>query len=324
MDNYKIILGKFGDRILKDEPLAKHTYFKIGGPAKYFFEPQTNDDFVKVVQLCLKNNLKFLIIGNGANTIFADGGFDGLVIKNRVEKITLVGAKGTLEKGKRTGEVFVKATSGTLTSRLSRYTIEEGLKGFEMFVTVPGTIGGALKINAHFRPYMNEFVGNAIAEATLVDKNGELKKVNRDYFEFGYDISKLQQTGEIVADATFKLEGGFDPQMLWQTANQTVLYRNSNQPVGMPCSGCIFRNIDESLAKEKGLPTTSAGYLIDQAGLKGTKIGGVQISDKHANYFLNTGNASSKDVGELVKLVKEKVMGKFGIDLKPEVFLEGV
>jgi len=324
---YKIFIEKFGElRVRRDEPMVNHTHFKVGGPADLYFEPTSSGEFTQSVITCIKEKIPFIVLGAGANTIFADSGFGGIVIKNRFEEIKTVGLKGTIEENKpQASDVFVQAKSGTAMSRLARYTIDEGFAGLHFLISVPGTVGGGLKINAHFHPEKGQFIGNTLYQATLIDKEGNLKTVDRNYFHFGYDQSVLQKTNEIVVSAIFKLEQVDDKQKLWAVASEDIAYRNQSQPLGTPSSGCIFRNIDPADAARLATPnlTTSAGYLIDKAGLKGTQIGGVKISELHANYFLNTGNAQAIDVVKLMDFVKQTVKQKFNIELIPEVFLVG-
>ena len=162
--------------------------------------------------------------------------------------------------------------------------------------------------------------------ATLFDsKTGKINKVDHDYFNFDYDQSKIQQTGEIAIDATFKVESTGSKEALWEKATSDVKLRNEEQPLGTACSGCIFRNISPQDAKKLETPnlTTSTGYIIEKLGLKGKKIGGAQISTKHANYILNTNEASAKNVIDLINLIKDKAKNEYNLDLKEEIFLIG-
>ena len=156
-------------------------------------------------------------------------------------------------------------------------------------------------------------------------KTAEVKTVKSDYFEFSYDHSKIQQTGEIVLEAIFKLDKAKDPQLLAKTAIEAVQTRNKQQPIGIACSGCAFRNISPQDAKRLKTPnfTTSTGYIIESLGLKGTKIGGAQISTHHANFILNTGNATAPDVLKLINMIKELARQKYNLELKEEIFFIG-
>lgn len=314
-------------RVYENEPLSRHTYFKIGGPARLFFEAKSLDDLKLAISTAKENKIPFAILGGGANVLVSDKGFNGLVIKNRADGIKLVGLKGTIDKtGTGIKNALVWAASGTPMNQLARFTIDQGLEGLEFLLSVPGTVGGGLKINAHFETEKGEFLGSRLVSAVLLNpKNGEVKNVDQTYFEFSYDHSSLQETGEIVLEAVFRLDRSPDSQSLWQRAMDNVKRRNTEQPVGIACSGCIFRNITHDDAVRLATPnlTTSTGYVIDSLGLKGTKIGGAEISTHHANFILNTGGATAQDVIELINLVKTKAKQTYGLDLKEEIFLIG-
>jgi len=328
MDKYrefKQIVGEL--RVFENEPLAKYTYFKIGGPARIFFEAKSSEDLILALTSAKKLAIPYMILGGGANVLISDKGFYGLVIKNRADGIKIAGLKGAINKiGTSIKTAYFVANSGTLMNQLARYTIDQGFEGLEFLLSVPGTVGGGLKINAHYQVEQNQFIGNQLSQATLFDpKSGKTRSVEAEYFQFGYDHSKLQTTNEIVLDATFRVEAAQNKEALWQTAMDGVKLRNSEQPVGVACSGCIFRNIGHSDAVRLATPntTTSTGYIIESLGLKGTKIGDAQISDMHANYILNVGNAKASEVFELINLIKEKAKKTYDIDLHEEIFLIG-
>src|SRR3990167_2463689 len=328
MDAYEQIKNTLGPlRVLENEPLSKHTYFKIGGPARLFFEAKNVEDLKLAIATAFEQKVSYVVLGGGANVLVSDKGFDGLVIKNRAAEIKLVGVKGTINKhGKGIKNALVWSASGTLMNQLARFTVDQGLEGLEFLLSVPGTVGGGLKINAHFEIEKGEFIGNRLVSATLFDpKTGSFKKVDQDYFNFSYDFSKIQKTGEIVIEAIFKADAARDKEQVWQKAMDDVKRRNREQPVGIACSGCIFRNISQEDAVRLSTPnlTTSTGYIIEKLGLKGTKIGGAQISDKHANYILNVSYAQAADVLKLINLVKTRAKEVFSLDLKEEIFYVG-
>lgn len=314
-------------RVSVNEPLSNHTYFKIGGPARYFFEAKTVEDLKLALVTAYSYKIPVFILGGGANILVSDKGFYGLVIKNRASGVKLVGIKGTIGKtGKGIKTALIWAASGTLMNQLARFTIDQGLEGLEFLLSVPGTVGGGLKINAHFQVENNEFIGNRLVTATVFDpKTAEIKTHDHKYFEFGYDRSKIQKTSEIVLEAVFRLDTAEDKSKLWQKAMDGVKVRNSEQPMGVACSGCIFRNIEKEDAVRLSTPnlTTSAGYIIESLGLKGAKIGGAEVSQKHANYIINTNQASASDVVNLINLIKSKVKETYNIDLKEEIFYVG-
>src|SRR3972149_8847744 len=322
IENFKNILGPL--RVFENEPLSKHTYFKIGGPARIFFEAKNVEDLRLALKTANELKIPFAVLGGGANILVSDSGFDGLVVKNRADGIKLVGIKGIIDKqGKGIKSAQVWCASGTLMNQLARFTIDQGLEGLEFLLSVPGTVGGGVKINAHFEVEKGEVLGTRLVSATLFNPNsGEVKTVNHDYFEFSYDHSKIQKTGEIVLEALFKLDAIKDKDTLWQKAMDDVKRRNEEQPIGIACSGCVFRNIENADAQRLFTPnlTTSTGYIIEKLGLKGQRIGGAQISEKHANYILNINNANAGDVLKLVNLVKKKAKADLDLDLKEEIF----
>lgn len=321
----KNVLGPL--RLQENEPLKNHTYFKIGGPARYFFEAKTVDDLKLALKTATDYKIPYFILGGGANILVSDNGFYGLVIKNRANGVKLVGIKGTIGKtGRGIKNALIWTASGTLMNQLARFTIDQGLEGLEFLLSVPGTVGGGLKINAHYQVEKNEFIGNRLQSAELFDpKTGNFKTVNQEYFEYSYDHSKIQQTAEIVIEAIFKLDMAEDKTSLWHRAMEGVKVRNDEQPVGIACSGCIFRNIEKEDAIMLSTPnlTTSTGYIIESLGLKGTKIGGAEISQKHANYILNINDATAFDVLALINLVKSKAKEVYNLDLKEEIFYVG-
>src|SRR3989344_5046800 len=285
MDKYqqfKQIVGPL--RVFEDEPLAKYTYFKIGGPARIFFEAKNIDDLKLALTTAKNLQIPYVVLGGGANVLVSDKGFYGLVIKNRADGIKIAGLKGAINKtGRSIKSAFVVANSGTLMNQLARFTIDQGFEGLEFLLSVPGTVGCGVKINSHYEVEKGEFIGNTLATATLFDpESGDTKKVDQAYFEFGYDTSKIQETGEIVIDATFRVKRSDDKDSLWQKATGDVKRRNEEQPVGIACSGCIFRNISHDDAMRLSTPniTTSTGYIIESLGLKGTRFGGAQISGR--------------------------------------------
>lgn len=325
IEEIKNILGPL--RVFENEPLSKHTYFRIGGPAKLFFEAKNLQDLKLALKAACDLKIPLVILGGGANVLVSDKGFDGLVVKNQASEIKLVGVKGIINKaGRGIKNALVWSASGTLMNQLARFTIDQGLEGLEFLLSVPGTVGGGLKINAHFEVDQDQFIGNRLVSAVLFDpKTGQTKNVQRNYFEFGYDKSKIQETNEVVLEAVFRLDSTKDKAALWQKAMEYVKRRNEEQPMGIPCSGCVFKNISHSDAIRLSTPslTTSTGYIIEALGLKGEKEGGAQISTRHANYILNTNNAFASDVIKLINLVREKAKNVYGLILKEEIFYIG-
>jgi len=207
-------------------------------------------------------------------------------------------------------EVFVEAESGALFNHLVRYTISEGLQGLEGFLGTPGTIGGALFNNAHFK---DKLIGDFVTSAVILTKEGR-KDVDRSYFRFAYDYSILHETHDILLSAVFCLLPG-NKEELWKIATESVTRRRDTQPLDLPSSGCAWKNVEGG--------KLSTGYLIDECGLKERSVGGAKISGKHANFIVNGGRASAQDVITLMKLAHDVVKEKFGYTLEPEIFFIG-
>lgn len=320
---YQILQESLGDRLREQEMLAPYTTFKIGGPADYFYDAKTREEFVRVVTLARKAGLQFFILGGGTNLLIGDRGIRGLVIKNSAQSIGIRGVKGSVEQGSTQRTVFVSADSGVPINKLVRFTIEEGLAGLEMHLGLPGSVGGAVYMNSKWtKP--EGYVGDVVYQADVITPDGELVSVSKDYFRFAYDYSVLQQTQDTVVSVTFALRQD-DKDRLWQIANGSIAYRRQTQPQGISSAGCTFKNISGVQALMAATPehTTSAGFLVDHAGLKGLRIGDAQISPVHANFIVNLGHASAADVVELIERARDAVKAQFGVVLEEEIVRVG-
>ncbi len=321
--NYDIIIQSLGrDRVKHDEPLAKHTYFKLGGPADLLYEAKTQVELVAAAQSAILHKIPFLVIGGGSNILVGEEGFRGLVIKNKTISIQLKGIAGGVEKGKlNLREGIIEADSGVPANLLIRYTLDQGLAGLEDMLGLPGTVGGAVYNNSH---HLDKLWGDHITEVKVLSNEGKIKIYTQKDLKFDYDYSIFHKTKEVILSATFQLKKG-DKDALWEIANAAVKRRSSTQPLGVPSSGCMFKNIPLADAMRLGTPDTlqSAGYLIDKAGLKGLSVGGASVSSVHANFIVNDGTATPQDVKNLVKEIKRKIKEKFGVALEEEVILIG-
>ena len=308
-----------GERLKEKEILAPYTTFKIGGPADFFFEAKTREQLISAVRASHRLVLPFLVLGGGSNVLVGDRGFRGLVIKNSTSGIVIRAVRGRWREGRTHGLVYVEADSGVIFNKLVRFTIEEGLGGLEMHLGLPGTVGGAIYMNSKWTKPV-AYVGDVVFQATLIDKNGKLKTVPATYFGFGYDASRIQDTGETVVSVTFALKPT-PKTKLWETAELSIAYRRQTQPQGVFSPGCTFRNLTSGEALRISTPnlTTSAGFLLDHAGLKGLMVGQAQISPVHANFIINKGGAKARDVLKLIELSRERVKQKYGIELKEEI-----
>lgn len=315
------VLGK--NRVRRNEPMSLHTTFKLGGPAEYYIAVETIDDLVKAVNTARKVEIPVFIFGGGSNIIVADSGIKGLVIKNNCRRFEVISMVGRIKNQKiNVNKALVYAESGVIMNQLVRFTIEQSLEGLEYQLGLPGTVGAAIFLNSNF-PKKGAFVGDAVYKVKLLTSDGQIKEENKSYFHFAYDKSILQKTGEIILSVVFKLNPE-DKKILWERGMEALQYRNETQPKGAS-AGCTFRNIGIVEALQIPTPgrTTSAGYLIDKAGLKGKRIGDAMISDKHANFILNMGSAKTSDVTGLIDLMKSEVKKKFGVDLTMEVYRIG-
>ncbi len=281
--------------VLENEDLSKYCTFRIGGPAKYFYRAKDSQILIELIKFAKAESIPYYIIGGGSNILFADEGFDGLIIKIETEKIEIV-------------EDIVTADAGVLVSQLIKTAAEKGLSGLEKWVGLPGTVGGAVRGNAGCNGLETKDV---LLKAVVLDtQTAETKEVFTDYFEFDYRTSTIKKSNEIVLSATFQLtKQGLDEEERQEVITELRTNRQTTQPFGSS-GGSFFKNP----SKEQ-----PAGMLIDQAGLKGTTVGKAQISEKHGNFFLNLGGATCADMLELAQMAKDKVKAKFDVDLIEEV-----
>lgn len=321
--NVKKFIQEFPDRIKLDEPMSRYTTFKIGGPADLFYEARTTGEFIDVVQVARKFSIPTFILGGGTNILIGDKGVRGLVIKNNTSRIAMRGVKGERKGGTLKRLAYVEVDSGVIFNKFVRYTVEEGLAGIEMHLGLPGTVGGAVYMNSKWT-HPEGYVGDVIHQAEIFTPHNTLELVPRSYFQFGYDTSSIQTSGDIVTKVIFALVVD-EKKHLWDIANRSIAYRRETQPQGIMSAGCTFQNVSKAEALSHSLPnqTTSAGFLVDHAGLKGVAIGGAQISPVHANFIINTGRATASDVVQLIDRARSQVKKQFGVILKEEILRVG-
>ena len=290
-------------------PLGEHSYFKLGGVAEMYSEVAELSELKKIVKLTQKNQLKLTVIGGLSNVIVADEGVRGLVVKVKNEELRIENER-------------LIAGAGINMSRLVNKSIEAGFSGLENFFGVPGTLGGAIYNNAH---YQGDLISNYVSRVQVVNKEGQAEWLAKNDCDFAYDHSRFSSTGEIIWAVEFSLNKG-DKKTSLAKIKAAQDYRAKTQPINLPSSGCIFRNLPNTPELIKLFPQFAgkelvpAGFLIDQAGLKNTKIGDLEVSDKHAAFIVNLGRGTSADLKKLIKLVKDKVKSKFGVELEEEVF----
>lgn len=292
--NFEVVRQKLGpDRVKAGEPLAPHVYLKVGGPADFYFEAQNSQDLADAVKAAIEAKTPLVIIGNGSNVLVSEKGFRGLVIKNSSKNIKF------LPHG------FVEVDSGVDNADLITAAKNRGLLGTERLLKVPGTVGGAVYMNAGDTG-KGRFFGDLVVSVEVIDKNGNANKLRGEECDFGYRTSRFQTSGEIILKTKIQLKQASKEEI--EAKAKDILVRKMHQPPG-PSLGSTFKNP----------PGNFAGKLIEECGLKGTKVGGAKISEKHANFIINTGNAKAADVKALIDLMKQKVKEKFGIDLEEEI-----
>ncbi len=274
-------------------PLKGYTTFKIGGPAKYFIEPEDIDDLRFILGLIKKRKFPFLMIGCGSNILVSDTGLNYAVIKLSSAKFSKISVQGK----------FLEVGSGALLNRLVFFCREKGLSGIEFLVGIPGTLGGALLMNAGAWG-MN--ISNIVDSVTVIDSKLKVKTLSKKKIDFGYRKSRLSKYIILSARLRFLKE---DKRIIRNRIREVTKLRKQSQDLAYPSAGCIFKNPSAD----------SSGRLIEECGLKGLRIGGASVSLKHANFILNLNRASSQDVLKLINFVQSKVKAKFNINLKPEI-----
>lgn len=298
-----------------DYILAPLTYFKIGGPAEAFIEITTREDLQQVVQFCDLHHLKVTMLGGASNVIVADEGITGVVIRfvyNGVRVITETPDE----------QLVIEAGAGIKMALLVRQTISFGLTGLEYFLGVPGSLGGAVYNNAH---YLSQLISEHILQVEVLTDDFEFKWLPKDDCAFGYDSSRFHKTTEIITAVQFSLAKG-TPETSQDLIKKATVYRATTQPLGEPSSGCIFQNTPNTPALQKLFPQFAdqthvpGGFIIEQAGLKGETEGGIEVSHKHAAFFVNKGQGTAQQVKKLVQKVKQRVAERFGVELTEEVF----
>lgn len=312
-----------GPKVKEQVMLGPYTTLKIGGPADLFIEAASVSEVVRFALEARKVAVPYFVLGGGSNILIGDKGVRGLVIKNNSQQITIKGMKGNASSGIVERQVFVEADTGVSINKLVRFTVEEGLAGLEMHLGLPGTVGGAIFMNSKWTNPTG-YVGDVVYQATILTPKGTIESVPKTYFQFGYDTSSIQKTHDIVLTVVFSLTS-FSKEALWERANASIGYRRESQPQGIKSAGCTFKNISMATAIAHAVPNscTSAGFLVDHIGLKGLTAGGAMISPQHANFIVNTGKATAKDVIQLIETARQKVREQFGVVLEEEIVRVG-
>jgi UDP-N-acetylmuramate dehydrogenase len=316
--NLNALAAALGPGVLRDEPLAHHTAMRVGGPVDLLIVCESVDEVTRAVELARQCGVSWWLLGGGCNVLVADRGVDGLVVVNRAARIEFGLAKdeANVRLG---GEEAARAEAGAQLAVLARETVGRGLTGLEWAAGLPGTVGGAVVGNAG--AFEGDIAG-VLCSATVLEPDGEVAERPADWFEFDYRSSRIKRAnlssnkgdgsgGYVVLAATFGLRRG-DPQALAAKADEILEWRKTRHPSGATM-GSTFKNP----------PDSHAGYLIEQAGLRGYRIGGAQISELHGNFFMNTGGATAADVLALIERARAEVRRQFGVELELEIELVG-
>jgi UDP-N-acetylmuramate dehydrogenase len=293
--NIDDIRKHFRGQIRLGEPLSNYTSWRVGGPADYFLEPADKADIAAIVTFLHQENIPILVIGKGSNMLVSDKGVRGAVL-NLEQGLT----------GMRCDNGIVFVDAGVPLVRFVDFCVQLGFQGVEMLPGIPGTVGGAIMMNAG--AYGGEISDHLLDVEIL--RNGQIVRVKKEDAGFSYRRSGFAD--DIILGASFKLPQG-DKTEIMNRKRELLLKRNRAQPVNFPNSGSMFKNP----------PGTFAAKLIDEAGLKGTRRGDAQISERHANFVVNLGNATANDILELIELIRKTVHEKFGVTLELEVKLVG-
>jgi UDP-N-acetylmuramate dehydrogenase len=296
------------DRVRANVALAPLTTLKVGGPADLLIETRTSEEIVEGVKMAHAHGVAVTLLGGGSNVLIGDHGIRGLVIRPRGGAISAVGDR------------LVRADAPVTINGLVRWTINRGYAGLEAWAGTPGTVGGAVFGNAHWRQ-MN--IGEMVESVRLARRDGTLLQASADRMELGYDDSRIKRTGEVVLWAAFRVTPGADPVALRETARESLAFRKRTQPLESSTAGCIFMNPDPVRDRVPADIPLSAGALIDRAGLKGASCGGAVVSPTHANFIVNTGRATAADIRQLVERCRNAVADRFGVTLRDEIMMLG-
>jgi UDP-N-acetylmuramate dehydrogenase len=295
------------DRLRADAPLAPFTTFRVGGAADWLLETRDSDEIVRALVIAHHAGVGVTLLGGGSNVLVADAGIRGLVIRPRGGAIARLDAHR------------VRADAAVSINALVRWMITHEASGLETWAGTPGTVGGAIFGNAHFG---GQLMGEFVVEVRLASRSGAVADVAAAEMAFGYDRSRLQESGEVLLSAVFRVAPGVAEAMR-AAARASLAYRKRTQPLDTPSAGCVFQNPDPARDRvPDGMPW-SAGALVDRAGLKGRLRGGARVSPAHGNFIVNDGSATAHDVRALIDECRREVRERFGVELREEIVYLG-
>ena len=288
------------EQILENEPMSKHTSFRIGGPADYFVKASSIDEIKFVLKLCEKNKIPLTVVGNGTNLLVSDKGIRGIVLKPELNDFKVKRTKNSAK---------IVIGSGFPVGKLSNIALKEELSGIEFLSGIPGTVGGAIRMNAG--AYGRE-MKDVIISTKYMEKDGKIKKIDLNEHKFRYRDSIFSKLDVIILETTLELQYGVK-QEISDKINEYMQSRIEKQPLNLPNAGSTF----------KRTKTKITAQMIDECGLKGYRIGDAAVSDKHAGFVVNLGKATCKDVIQLTEYIKQKVKEKFNQDIELEILMIG-
>ena len=282
------------DQFLREEPMKKHITFRVGGPAACFLTPSTKEQIREILHICQEEKTPYFILGNGSNLLVSDQGFDGVVLQvyKNMNQVTVEGE-------------HLRVQAGALLSATARKALEAGLTGMEFAAGIPGTMGGAVVMNAG--AYGGE-MKDILESVTVLTPEGEQKELKNEELQLGYRTSVVKEKGYIVLEAVLSLKKG-DPEAIKSRMDELKEQRVTKQPLEYPSAGSTFKRPEGYFA----------GKLVQDAGLRGFRVGDAMVSEKHCGFVINAGEATAAQVDELMKQVSAKVREQFGVTLEPEV-----
>ncbi len=286
------LLGE--EKVLIEEPMSRHTTFRIGGPADYFLIPETVEEIREILKICREENLPYFILGNGSNLLVSDKGYRGVILQLYRNMCGI-----TVE------DTCIRAESGALLSSIAQAAKNASLTGFEFAGGIPGTLGGAVVMNAG--AYGGE-MKDVLSEVTVLDKNGKILTLSSGELQMGYRTSIVKSAEYLVLGARISLKED-DREQIRARMKELTEQRTTKQPLEYPSAGSTFKRPEGYFA----------GKLIMDCGLRGYRVGGAQVSEKHCGFVINAGDATAEDVRTLMKNVSHMVYEKFGVVLEPEV-----